>query len=296
MDAPIAALSRIWRRLAPGGWLSLVIVGLSACAPAPDSGGSQRVRNPGALDFQQMLVMDRPPLIAAEDAADVEVARRLMARLNPADLRSRTGARFADANALPWLSGSSAGRSYLSARPQRVLVRGRPAEHCPVAFAELAPPSKPIADLAAQALTRCLDEVPKDCGCQVVAAGAVLMVPRAEVSYATGIAARIRAEALGLDGFLVAEEAPDGTVLLRDLARSIARVTRKGTDVTVTLSETGEVYRGRARAVGYRRGRLAERIYATDDQGERLSLLIGFDPDELAEFAGAWLAWPADAS
>ena len=273
-----------------------LMTGLSACVGPPPSAGSERARNPAVLDLQRLLVLERPPLIAADDAPGVEVARRLMSRLDPSELRGRDGARFADANALPWLTGSAAGRSYLSARPQRVLVRGRPAAQCPVAFAEADVPTRPIADLAAQGLKKCLAQVGPGCGCQVVAAGSVLLVPRDEISYATGIAARIRAKSLDLDGFLVAEETRDGDILLRDLARPVALVTREGLDVTVTLSGSDKVYRGRTRPVGYRRGRLAERIYATDEAGDRLSLLIGFDPDELAQFAGAWLAWPPDAS
>ncbi|MFK7941772.1 MAG: hypothetical protein AB8B85_02480 [Paracoccaceae bacterium] len=273
-----------------------VLTGLSACVGPPPSAGSERVRNPQGLDLQRLLVMERPPLVAAEDAAGVEVARRLMSRLDPAELRDRNGTRFVDASGLPWLSGSPEGRAYLAKRPQRVLVRGRPAEQCPVAFSQVDQPTRPIADLAAEGLTKCLAEAPKGCGCQVVAAGSVLLVPRAEIAYATGIAARIRAKSLKIDGFLVAEEMPDGAILLRDLSRPVAKVTRDGLDVIVTLAGDKGVYRGRSRPVGYRRGRLAERIYATNEAGARLSLLIGFEPGELAQIAGAWLAWPADAS
>ena len=289
---PVGQYGKFLRVIAFFGALS----GLSACAGAPESAGSERIRNPEALDLQRLLVLKVPPLIAAEDQAGISDARRLMSRLDPAELRDREGARFADANALPWLSGSAAGRAYLAATPQRVLVRGRPAEQCPVAFAEIDAPTRPVADLVASGLKKCLENAPPGCGCQVVAAGSVLLVPRNEISYATGIAARIRVQALKLDGFLVAEETPDGDVLLRDLARPVAKVTREGRDVTVTLAQSGGVYRGQARPVGYRRGRIAERIYATSESGERLSLLIGFDPDELAQFAGAWLAWPSDAS
>lgn len=263
---------------------------------SPPSAGSQRARNPDDVNLQRILVMPRPPLIRAEDAAGVEVARRLMSRLSPAELQDREGAGPVDASGLPWLTGSTPGRKFLSSPRQRILVRGAPAQSCPVAFATTSPPTTAIADAAADALSTCLAQVAPGCGCQVVAAGSVLLVPRDDVPYATGIAARVRAGALGLDGFLIAEETPDADVILRDVSGVVGRLERGAGDaVTLTFEGVSEVYRGTARAVGYRRGRRAERIYAENTNGDRVSLLIGFDPGELADFAGAWLAWPPDA-
>lgn len=275
----------------------LSIFGLvSACIAESGNPGSQRKRPPESVNAQKILTMERPPVVVAKDAAGVEVARTLVSRLTPSALLERKGARFVDANALPWLSGSAPGRAFLNAPANRVLVRGEPAEMCPIAFTQSGPNTTPTQELTRTALTTCLDQAPPGCGCRVVAIRSSLLTKREDVIYATGIAARIRARSLGLDGFLVAEGQSDGTILLRDLAGEVGTI-EIATDKTaiVTLKGSDTVFTGVTRNVGFRRGRLARRIYATNPAGERVSLLIGFDPDELAKIAGAWLAWPPDA-
>lgn len=269
---------------------------LSACIENGPRASSQRDRPSEAINAQKILTMTRPPVVIAKDLAGVEVARTLISRLTPSALQDRKGARFVDANALPWLSGSAQGQAFLNAQPNRVLVRGAPAEMCPIAFTQSGPNSTPTQELARTALSRCIQQAPKGCGCRVVAVRNSLLTTREEITYATGIAARIRARSLGLDGLLVAEEKTDGTILLRDLSGTIGSVSISEDDkVTLKLNGSDTVYSGISRNVGFRRGRLARRIYASNTAGERVSLLIGFDPDELAQIAGAWLAWPPDA-
>ncbi|MEM7058168.1 MAG: hypothetical protein AAF557_11305 [Pseudomonadota bacterium] len=272
----------------------LLTLVLGSCVGAPNSAGSQRQKISESVDLQQILIMPQPPEIIAEDRSDIAKIKQRLERLNPNALAARQGARLIDANALPWLAGSTEGRGFLANPPGRVLVRGTPASFCPIALTESGPGS--AAELASRALSTCIAESEPGCGCQVIALGSILMVPREEVAYATGISARIRARSLGLDGFLVAEETPDGVILLRDVSGIVGKIVR-GVDeaVTLTFANASQPFTGEARGVGFRRGRLAERVYATDSSGNRVSLLIGFEPDELAQFAGAWLAWPPDA-
>ena len=263
----------------------------AGCDDGSVSAGSQRQGNAEAVDLQHFVVLPRPPVVIAKDAAGIIAASQIMHNLATEDLGKRGGARIIDANALPWLNGSVEGRAFLATTGPRVLVRGAPAEFCPVALSESGAMS--VALLTERAMQRCLAALAPGCGCQVIAAGSFLVVKREEMKYATGIAARVRVRSLGLDGLLVAEVAADGAVLLRDLTHVVGRMTRGADDaVTLTMGPAGIVFTGRSRKVGFRRGRLAERVYAKDAEGNRLVLLIGFDPDELAKLAGAWLAWP----
>ena len=321
---------------------------LSGCGDGPLEAVSAREPMEERLHLQRMLVLERPPVIAVQGPAEMPLATRAAGGADAGELERRAGARWVTTDALPFLTQTQAGRAFLAAEGPRALARGDPAEFCPaVAVAgtgagatgrgtapvEGARAQAAGAGVARRAIAGCLDQLGPDdagCGCRVIALGDVVTVPRDEMAYATGVSARMRVPAHGIDLVLVAEDLPAAAAakaaaeaaaetaaeaggdvsgddsgdisgeatLLRDLAGPVAwLIDEPGDRVAVIFAETagplaGRRFEGRGIPVGFRRGRLARRIYATDAEGSRLSLLVGFEPSELAGRAGAWLAWP----
>lgn len=266
---------------------------LAGCGPEDGGTGSARKPNTTDTHFERLVVLGSPPVIAAKPGADLTGARIIAQRSAAEELATRSDAQRVTVDALPYLTSSAEGRAFLALAAPRALARGAPDDHCPGAAAA---GGADRGAAAAAALTQCLARVADypDCGCQVVALDHLVTVPRAAVAYATGTTARLRGP--GLDSLLVAEDEVGGTTLLRDLNGPVARLTRGAAD-DVTLEflrphqALPERLTGKSIKVGFRRGRLAERIYVSAGD-TRLSLLIGFAPDELAAQAGAWLAWP----
>jgi hypothetical protein len=250
------------------------------------------------LHLQRMVVIPSPPIIAAIGDEDLTIARRIAANLDPAELSRRESASRVGVDSLPFLTSNQAGRQFLAAAAPRALARGMPQESCPAAGFASGEPQTPRAEVAVQALRNCSARLlPEygDCGCRIVALDNLITVPREDTAYATGSSARMRVPSLGIDLLLVSEETPEGEMLVRDLRGPIAQLRHgEGDAAIVEFLATGRRFEGRRILVGYRRGRIAERIYAVDPEGNRMSLLVGFEPDELAARAAAWLAWPPE--
>ena len=268
------------------------------CSCAGDSGMDRSQRQPLIEEFhlQRMLVSDFPPIIAALDSTDLPLALRRAGQMDAESLARRESARWTGIDSLAYLTGTKLGREFLAATQPRALAWGMPAEACPVTALATGEPGETRAQVAGRALETCLAQVApaqNGCGCRIVALDNVVTVPRSETAYATGTSARLRAPSLGLDLILVAEETTGG-VLLRDLRGEVARVSYGQAEAVLLRFSTGASFEGRRIPVGFRRGRIAERIYASDAAGNRVSLLIGFEPSELAGGAAAWLAWPSE--
>ena len=250
------------------------------------------------LHLQRVMVLSNPPIIAATRPEDLPVALRIAENADPAELSRRESARWVGVDALPFLTSTEAGKRFLSTAAPRALARGMPPESCPAAAVAGGTPDTPRAEVAVQALRVCLGKLAPEragCGCRIVALDDLVTVPREDTAYATGTSARMRSTALGIDLLLVAEEVAGGGMLLRGLHGPVARLVNGENDaVTLTFQANGRRFEGHRIAVGFRRGRIAERIYVVDAEGNRLSLLIGFEPGELAGGAGAWLAWPPE--
>ena len=242
-----------------------------------------------------MVVSESPPRILARRDADLARARRAADRLDPEARAARLGTRRTRAAGLGLLASAPAGRDFLSRPPHRALARGAPPASCPATGVAGGAEGRGAA--AEAALSACLAALPAeagDCGCRLVALDDLLLVPVGETTYASGVAARLKVPALGLDTLLVADAPEDGVTALRSAPGAVGEVVHLPEGRVRVRLATGAVFEGVSRAVGFRRGRLAERIHATDAEGRRLALLIGFPPSELAESAGAWLAWPGE--
>ena len=284
------------RCLLPAALLGLLLVSLSGCGERePELGATIVTAGTVPMAGDRLVSLPRPPILVAEGTDDLAMARLNAARTDWQKLYRRTDAQLVSVDALPFLTRTEAGRAFLAAEGARALARGQPAERCPATVVSVPGEAASLDDLVGDTLSRCLAELAPahpDCGCEVLAVNDFLTVPREEMNYASGLTARMRVPELGIDDVLVADVV-EGETLIRGLRGPVARLERAPDDsVAVVMLRDGRRFAGRSLPVGYRRGRIAERIYATDPAGARMSLLVGFSPKELAEGAAAWLAWP----
>jgi len=280
---------RLYRKSTCLAQVVLLLFWASACS-SPEIAGSARDRFSDRLHGTAFFALSSPPEIIAKGPGGVVRAVRLAAQLDPALLQSRSDSQRVSADALPFLAETPEGRRFLGMSGPRAIARGAPAERCPSLAAGAGPDRGAATETA---LTQCLAGLPanaRGCGCELLALGSVLTAPQDGFAFATGVTARLRAPALGIDGLTVAEALGDGRTLIRGADGPIAVIAGGAGEAVEISFVSGAVYEGRSRAVGFRRGRMAERIYAADASGNRLSLLIGFSPAELDAYAGAWLA------
>ncbi|MBK0399685.1 hypothetical protein H0I76_10815 [Limibaculum sp. M0105] len=207
-------------------------------------------------------------------------------------MSARTDARFVGVEALPYLTNSEEGQKFLGLGAPRAISRGSPPEICPaVGVAGGAETGSPAdaAEASVRACLAALSDTADLCGCRLLALDRILTVPRSEMAYAVGTTARLQSSALGLDLVIVAEDVGDRITLLRDLRGPVGML-RHLPDGAVELTlkgQTDHVFAGRGDSIGFRRGRVAERIEVEDETGRAVTLLIGFSPDEIANGAGA---------
>lgn len=292
--------------------LHVLVVSVLALAAAcgEEPAGSRSAREPLAEEthLQRMVVLERPPVIAVLSREEMPLAIRAAETLEPDSVARRQTAARVGTDALPFLTQTETGRRFLAAAPPRAIARGMPAEFCPAVASASGAAGDGRGAVARRALEACLAQLGPEregCGCRVLALDDVVTVPRDETAYATGVSARMQVPDMDLDLLLVAEDArgdarrnerghvAGDTVLLRDLRGPVARLSHGEDDsVEVVFTRSGRRFEGYRVPVGFRRGRLAQRIYARDAEGHRLRLLVGFEPEELAGHAAAWLAWP----
>jgi hypothetical protein len=286
-----------FRLRAPRAAYVLCILGsiLSACAathPAPQ----------GAFSTQRFSAFADPTPIAARSQSEIAQAALVARRAETPSSSRAARARVVEATAAPFLYGSPVGRRFLAAAGARALARGYPEAQCPALGLAEGPPSGDPTAVTRAALSGCLGLLAdqgrsKECGCRILAVDDILAVPLTDLSYAPGVSARL----FGVTGIrpLVAEErgAPDGEstrVAFFDVRGPVA-IAELHPDGTAQMLELGEgsVFAGIRELHGWRRGRVAERLLLTGEDGKRVIALIGFEPTDIAAGGAALASWPA---
>ncbi|MEO1775732.1 MAG: hypothetical protein AAFS07_12350 [Pseudomonadota bacterium] len=274
------------------------VIVLSACAAPGGTAEDARDAIPA------LMITPSGITFSVKDEREVTGAARGAARLSSSNVASRPGSARVSVVEIPFLSLSQPGKEFLARPGPRALAIGDPAASCPVTGLS-SPTARDTEQASSQALEGCLaaaealaDDQP--CGCKLAALNDIVMLPRAETAYATAVTARLYAPEFNINGIFVAEEVKPSLLILRDLNGIIGQITLSTTGgarlilVEAENSTSKSTLTGKSIPVGYRRGQIARRLYLSDSIGRRASLLIGFSPAELADFAAAWLAFPPD--
>ncbi|MEL6768966.1 MAG: hypothetical protein AAFP17_17435 [Pseudomonadota bacterium] len=267
----------------------------------------QSSSTPSQSRLETVVITQQGLRIAAKGEREVTKAVGLAEKVDATRLSRRAGGARVRAAEVPILSQTALGLAFLDLTGARALAYGDPPQRCP-AVGLSAPGASGRAAAVESAFGACFAELERrrdtlpggdaPCGCRLGALDDVVLLSREQTAYARGTAARLRAPALGLDGLFVADPAPDGGIVLSDASGPFAIVAFEpggGTAGLVFLDAPGTVFRGRDLAVGFRRGRLARRLYLQDSTGRQVSLLIGFAPAELDAYAAGWLVFPEGA-
>lgn len=272
--------------------ISFVLAGVVAgCAGSPE-----------VVRADRLLVLDAPPVITARD---IETS----ARASDAALAYASGpvpraSRRIEPQAAAVLYNTDWGRAFLGAQAGRAIARGEPAERCPGLGVVAGTPETPTGAIVEIATTQCLRSLAAagvtDCGCRVIAVNDTLLAPLTEFVHAPGIGARlIGLGSVSTAGPLVAREqrdlAADGSrrLLLGNASGPVATAALFPDGAAVLeLEEGGIRLEGRRDLVGWRRGRLAERLLLRTPDGRRVIALIGFEPEDYVREGLTLARWP----
>lgn len=300
------------RRRAAALTAGAILTALGGCGGAlgPEIGAYR----PSVIDAARLVQPPRPPEISAKDERGVEDAASAVAPERLAALAARNGAERFEGPQLPFFFESEIGRGYLKSGPGRAIARGAPAESCPLFGASLDAPD--VQSAARAALGECLAQRTKanaDCACRLLAADDVLLAERDDFAYARGVAVQAiplnrRLQPAGPDAPLIAEErfqpraelVEGRRLALASGARRLWLIGLAGPVAGLDLEADGAAaltvlegardqlkpvkrLEGRWSAEGYRRGRLAERVALSGVDGEKLVLILGYEPAEFEE-------------
>ncbi len=191
------------------------------------------------------------------------------------------------------LYGSPEGRAFVETMGPRALAQGEPPAQCPALTVGRGASGEAAAREAFEGCFAALAER-EDCGCRLLAEGDRLLAGAPWFSYALGVSAALVDPQSKREMTLVAEEravpsrpgASTVWLLGFDGPKGALHLEADGAASLALLSEgraSNPQWRGQAYAEGFRRGRVARRVFLTDAQGRERILLVGFEAQEMAE-------------
>ncbi len=260
------------------------------------NGTPQNMLNSADL-YQRVLVQTRPPKIIAKNISELPDALTYAVRASSGDTHRKRGAKWTEAAQIGLLFGSPEGKAFLSGKAGRALVRGEPAESCPVLNVALAGTDDQATEGAMRSCLNALAAKPS-CGCRLMARGEHLLAKRDDFAYAIGVGTQIVSPSTGeVQTFTSEERMVEGHpgarhIWLLDVsgAKALLQVEADGRAALI-VNETGKRFSGLHKSDGFRRGRVARRAYLTGEDGRQLIVLVGYEDTEVQDNNTALLAW-----
>ncbi|QPH53358.1 hypothetical protein [Pontivivens ytuae] len=243
----------------------------------PDADGVQR----------EFLLTAGQTQLVSRSIDDVDDVADAATRRSIEEIASRRRTEEVRLDQLAYFFRAPDGQAYLLANGEKALVRGEPVAQCPVQISiRSAEPDPGGRDTIATALDLCHAELgnlglEEDCGCRLLAHGAILRAELAAFEYAIDLPARLfrggRLDPITYFAREIVEENGDRGVVIEVGAERVVtlRYDMASSPTAEATFPNGTVVPAERQPVGFDRGRLRESFTLTDPEGAALRVIVG---------------------